>query len=518
MKRQEMLSLLKQERGLWDLIIIGGGASGLGAAVDAAARGYKTLLVEQSDFAKGTSSRSTKLIHGGVRYLQQGNISLVIEALHERGVLCQNAPHLIHHLPLLVPAYSWWEKPFYGAGLKFYDLLAGKLGLERSHCLSLEETLCAVPTLEPHGLRGGVIYFDGQFDDARLAITLAQTAAHEGACLLNYCKVEGLIKKNERIVGVTLREEESQELFDVEGRTVINATGVFTDEILRMDVAKSQKIIVPSQGIHLVFDRSFLPGKTAILIPRTTDKRVLFIIPWLGHVLVGTTDTAVRHPSLEPHPQEKEIDFLLETSARYLVKDPSRMDILSIFAGLRPLVKPKRIAGTASISREHVLITNPSGLITIAGGKWTTYRKMGEDVVNRAIEIGGLPKRDCSTQHLKLHGWIEANESIQWEAPYGSKAPELHALIRGDSTLGRALHPRLPFVAAQFLWAARHEMARTIEDALARRTRALFLDARASLAMAPTVAALMAQELNHDQTWQEQQVRDYTQLVKTYLA
>jgi len=516
MRRDAMLSMLQRERQPWDVIIIGGGATGLGAAVDAAARGHRTLLIEQSDFAKGTSSRSTKLIHGGVRYLQQGNISLVIEALHERGLLCQNAPHFVHHLPFLVPSYHWWEKPFYGIGLKIYDLLAGKLGLEKSYILSKEKTRHRLPTLEPKGLKGGVVYYDGQFDDARLAITLAQTAAGQGACLLNYCKVEGLIKKNERVTGVAFRDMESDEVVHVEGKTVINATGVFSDEILRLDVGNAQKIIAPSQGIHIVLDASFLPGDMAILIPRTADKRVIFLIPWQGRVLIGTTDTSVRHPHLEPHAQEKEIDFLLENAAHYLTKDPTRQDILSVFVGLRPLVKPKRITGTASVSREHVIIVNPSGLITIAGGKWTTYRKMGEDVVNKAQEVGNLPKKPCATQHLHLHGWQEDN-SVSWESPYGSKASELHALIQQDAILGHVLHPRLPYVAAQVIWATRHEMARTVEDVLARRTRSLFLDAQASMEMAPKVAALMAQELRYDKAWQDNQIKAFNQIAMHYL-
>ncbi len=516
MNRDEMLSMLKQATQPWDIIIIGGGATGLGAAVDAASRGYQTLLIEQSDFAKGTSSRSTKLIHGGVRYLQQGNLSLVIEALHERGLLCRNAPHLVHHLPLLVPAYHWWEKPFYGIGLKIYDLLAGKLGLKPSYTLSKIKALSLIPTLESSGLKGGIVYYDAQFDDARLAITLAQTAAIQGACLLNYCKVESLIKKGDLIAGVNLRDLETDQILSVEGKCVINATGVFSDEILRMDVPNAQKIIAPSQGIHLVLDRSFLPGNTAILVPHTEDKRVVFLIPWQDHVLIGTTDTSIRHPQLDPLPQEQEIDFLLNTAGRYLSQHPQRSDILSVFVGLRPLVKPKRIAGTASVSREHVIIVNPSGLITIAGGKWTTYRKMGEDVINKAQEVARLDKRSCVTPHLRLHGW-ETEQNFSWDAPYGSEAHHLHALIASNPTYGNLLHAQLPFIEAQVIWAVRQEMARTVEDVLARRTRGLFLDARVSIEIAPRVAALMAEELQRDSTWQKTQIQAFSHLAQKYI-
>ena len=334
--------------------------------------------------------------------------------------------------------------------------------------------------------------------------------------MLNYCKVESLIKNNERVTGLTVQDMESGHVLQIDGKTVINATGVFSDEILRMDVSNAQKIIAPSQGVHIVLDASFLPGDMAILIPHTADKRVIFLIPWQGHVLIGTTDTSVRHPTLEPNAQEKEIEFLLENAAHYLTKGPTRKDILSIFVGLRPLVKPKRITGTASVSREHVIIVNPSGLITIAGGKWTTYRKMGEDVINKAQEVGNLSKKSCTTQTLHVHGWQE-NNSPSWEGPYGAEAAQLRALIEHDATLGAVLHPRLPFIAVQVIWAARHEMARTIEDVLARRTRALFLDAQASMQMAPAVAALMAQELLYDQAWQDAQVKAFTKLALSYL-
>jgi glycerol-3-phosphate dehydrogenase len=405
MIREQMIQEAERTPDHWDIIIIGGGATGLGCAVDGASRGYRTLLLEQNDFAKGTSSRSTKLIHGGLRYLQQGNICLVIEALKERGLLCQNAPHLIHHLPFLVPNYRWWEGPFYGIGIKIYDILAGKLGIEKSQKISLSATLKAIPTLEPKGLRGGVIYYDGQFDDSRLAICLAQTAADHGAVVINYMKVTSLIKKNGICNGVQATDQESGTRYQFHGSVVINATGVFSDSILQKDNPHAKSMIAPSQGTHIVLDRSFQPGKTAILVPHTSDKRVLFMVPWHNRVLLGTTETPMKKCPLEPRPLKEEIDFLLTHAGKYLTKDPSRKDILSIFAGLRPLIKMGKGTATAALSRDHTIVVSKSGLVTIAGGKWTTYRKMADDVINKASVVGGLPERHCLTASLKLHGW-----------------------------------------------------------------------------------------------------------------
>ncbi|MCB0750932.1 MAG: glycerol-3-phosphate dehydrogenase/oxidase, partial [Ignavibacteriae bacterium] len=374
MNRNEMLAKLELTK-LWDFIIIGGGATGIGCAIEAASRGYKTLLLEQSDFAKGTSGRSTKLVHGGVRYLQQGNISLVLEALKERGVLRRNAPHLVHDLPFIVPNYDWWEGPFYGIGLKLYDALAGKEGFGPSKLLSKEETLKHIPTIEQEGLRGGVIYYDGQFDDARLAINMAETAYEQGATLLNYVKVTSLNKNEDMICGVDAIDLETNKKYSISAKVVINATGVFTDSIRKMDEPECKNIIVSGQGVHIVLDNSFLPGDSAIMVPETDDGRVLFAIPWHKNILVGTTDTPVNKFLLEPTPFEEEIEFLLSHTARYLTKDPTRKDIKSIFAGLRPLVKSGEEENTAAISRDHTLNISRSGLITITGGKWTTYRK-----------------------------------------------------------------------------------------------------------------------------------------------
>lgn len=500
----------------WDVLIIGGGATGLGAAVESASRGYKTLLLEQSDFAKGTSSRSTKLIHGGLRYLQQGNISLVTEALHERGNLFKNAPHLIHHLPFLVPSYHWWEGPFYGIGLKVYDALAGKLGIEPSKSLSRKETLKAIPTLEPEGLRGGVIYYDGQFDDARLALTLAQTCADLGGFPINYMKVTGLIKNKGHIIGVKARDVESGKTYRLRAKVIINATGVFSDGIRHMDNKKAKDIISPSQGVHLVLNRSFLPGDHAILVPHTDDNRVIFMIPWHNRVLIGTTDTPMKKTSLEPKPLKEEVDFLLKYAGRYLTKNPRRKDILSVFAGLRPLVKAGRDKNTASLARDHTVIISPSGLISIAGGKWTTYRKMGEDVIDKAMIVGDLAKRKSVTASLPLHGWKKNLDPLKHWSPYGSDGPLLKKMMKKNKNLGELLHPKLPYRAVEVIWAVRYEMARTVEDVLSRRTRCLLLDAKASIEIAPKVAHLIAQELEYSGQWEKKQVQEYTLLARYY--
>jgi glycerol-3-phosphate dehydrogenase len=518
MNRERMIQEIQETPDRWDVIIIGGGATGLGSAVDSASRGYRTLLLEQSDFAKGTSSRSTKLIHGGLRYLQQGNFALVIEALKERGLLCQNAPHLVHHLPFLVPNYHWWEGPFYGIGIKLYDMLAGKLGIEKSRHLSRQATLRAIPTLEPKGLRGGVIYYDGQFDDSRLAICLAQTAADQGATLLNYMKVTGLIKKKGLCCGVQATDQETGQRFRLHGRVIINATGAFSDHILYQDNPKTHPLIAPSQGVHLVLDKSFQPGQTAILVPHTSDKRVLFMVPWHDRILLGTTDTPVKKISLEPKPLKTEIDFLLTHARQYLTKAPTRQDILSMFAGLRPLIKARPGENTAALSRDHTIVISKSGLITIAGGKWTTYRKMAEDVINKASLVGGLPERNCITKTLKLYGWQEGLDPRELLSTYGTYSKQVKALARQKKRWGALLHPQLPYLAAQVIWAIRHEMARTIDDVLARRTRSLLLNAQASIEIAPQVAKWMANELNKDAKWEKKQVLEYTQIAKYYCA
>jgi len=517
MNRSQAIDQLVNTTGRWDIIIIGGGATGLGAAVDGAARGYRVLLLEQDDFAKGTSSRSTKLIHGGVRYLRQGNLSLVVEALHERELLFRNAPHLVHHQSFIVPTYEWYEGPFYGVGLKLYDVLAGKMGIGASKILTRRETLEEIPTLEPEGLRGGVIYYDGQFDDARLAVTLAQTAADRGGCILNHVRVVSLIKHKDYTEGVVARDEESGKEYEVNGKVVINAAGPFVDSIRSMDDPESEAIVVPSQGIHIVLDRSFAPGDSAIMVPHTDDGRVLFAVPWHDRVIVGTTDTPIASIDPEPLPLPEEIDFVLSHAAKYLTNDPTPDDILSVFAGIRPLIRAKADRHTASLSRDHHLNISPSGLITIAGGKWTTYRKMAEDTIDQASRLAGLDYNLCPTRHLRLHAWSDSGGEEDAYSVYGSNRNDIMALAQTHPGLTDRIHADLPYTIAQVIWAVRHEMACTLEDVLARRTRSLLLDARASMSAAPDVAALMAKELGKGKEWEDQQISAYRKLAERYL-
>ncbi len=520
MKREEMIARIRKQGSTpWDIIIIGGGATGAGVAVDAATRGFSTLLLEREDFAKATSSRSTKLVHGGVRYLEQGNVSLVMEALKERGLLRRNAPHLVHDLQFIVPNYSWWEAPFYGIGMKVYDLLAGKYGFGRSRILSKEETLEKIPTLRQDGLRGGVVYSDGQFDDSRLLISLMETAADNGAVVLNYASVNELQKDGEGFInGVTAIDGETDERFSLQARVVVNATGIFTDEIRRMADDKASVMVQPSQGIHLVLDKSFLRGETAIMVPHTSDGRVLFAIPWHEHTVVGTTDTPIEKASYEPLPFEQEIEFVLETAGQYLSRPPKREDVLSVYVGIRPLVK----AGggdhgkTSSLSRDHTVHIDPSGLLTIVGGKWTTYRHMAEDTVNHAITLGKLEEKDCVTRDLHVHGYYADYEKLGSMSVYGADAAKIKVLAQTSSELAEQLHPDLPYIAAEVVWAAREEMARSVEDVLARRTRALFLNAHAAIAMASKVSKLLAKELGKDDAWADAQLKSFLELAAQY--
>ena len=517
MHRDTALHQLRSRGEPWDVLIVGGGATGLGAAVDAASRGHSVALIERADFAKGTSSRSTKLVHGGVRYLKQGNISLVMEALRERGRLHKNAPHLVHSMPFVIPSYKWWEGPFYGIGMKVYDRLAGELGLEKSHWLSREETIQHIPTIEPEHLSGGVIYHDGQFDDARLAITLAQTAVEHGAAVVNYAECVGLLKENGKVRGVLARDIEGGTEFEIRARCVINATGVFVDALRKQDDDGAQEIVSASQGVHIVLPCEFLPGDSAIMIPKTDDGRVLFAVPWHGRVVVGTTDTPVEGISTEPRALEEEREFLMKHAARYLTRDPQPSDVLSIYAGLRPLVKHAGAKNTAVLSRDHTILISDSGLITITGGKWTTYRQMGEDVVNRAEEVAGIGKHPCETETLRLHGWTEEQSSAMHWNVYGADAGEIEALIKADASLAETIHPRLEYTKAEIVWQVRKEMARTVEDVLARRTRALLLDARAAIEAAPVVAQIMAQELGKDAAWMAGSVAQFGDLARGYV-
>jgi glycerol-3-phosphate dehydrogenase len=512
-----MVARLDRHNEPWDIVVIGGGATGVGIAVDAASRGYDVLLLEQHDFGKGTSSRSTKLVHGGVRYLEQGNIALVMEALKERGLLRQNAPHLVSNLAFVVPNYDWWEAPFYGLGLKVYNALAGKYGFGASEILTRDETLARLPTIKTDGLRGGVVYYDGQFDDARLLINLAETAADQGATLVNYARVVSITKGADGFIdGAIAVDQESGQQWRIAARVLINAGGAFSDSVRRLAEPDVPALIAPSQGIHLVFHASFLSADAAIMVPHTSDGRVMFAIPWHGHTLVGTTDTPIETPTLEPRPLEEEVDFILETAGRYLHKAPTRDDVLSVFVGIRPLVKTGDGRLTAALSRDHTIHIDASGLLTTTGGKWTTYRNMAEHTVDQAADLARLAERPCVTRTLNVHGFHTNAERFGELSVYGSDALAIQELMREKPALGAPLHADLPYNGAEVVWAARHEMARTVEDVLARRTRALFLNARAAVAMAPEVARLMAGELEWDSSRQADEVAAFSTLAKGY--
>jgi len=519
MNRLKSIEEIRKESGrIWDLIVIGGGATGLGVALDAASRGFKTLLLEQSDFAKSTSSRSTKLVHGGVRYMAQGDLLLVMEALHERGLMLKNAPHLTFNQEFVIPVYTLWDAFMYTVGLKFYDLLAGRLSMGKSYFINRKRTLSRLPLLKPDGLKGGIVYHDGQFDDSRMALALAESCTAYGGIVLNYFRVDSLLKNDQgKIEGVKATNTSTGEEFTLKTKLVINATGVFADDIARMDNPKAKPTIRPSQGVHIVLDKSFLGGDSAIMIPKTTDGRVLFAIPWFDEVVIGTTDTPINEISLEPVALEKEINFILQTAEAYLTKPPKREDVLCIFAGLRPLAaNPGNPESTKEVSRRHKITLSESGLLTIIGGKWTTYRRMAEETINRAIKEGYLWKSDCVTSGLKLTTLTSRNNSGRLHI-YGNHYVEIENLITGKPELGFQLDSRLPYTRAEFLWICRNEMPLGIEDVLARRTRSLLLNARASAEIAPEVAELMAVEFGYDQKWKSEQVDAYRALVKNYI-
>ena len=503
----------------YDVLVIGGGATGLGVAVDAASRGFKIFLAEQDDFAKGTSSRSTKLVHGGVRYLAQGNLSLVKEALKERGRLLKNAPHLIKNESIIIPCYSWLSGLFYATGLTLYDWLSGSLSFGRSRLIRKKELYERLPTLNKKSLTCGVLYHDGTFDDARLALNLAQTCVENGGTALNYCQVISLTKDEHRkISGANVLDRESGKIYQVKAKVVINATGVFVDEIIKMSDATSKPLIRPSQGIHLVLDNSFLKSKDSIMIPHTEDGRVLFAIPWYDKVIFGTTDTPLNHHSLEPRAFDAEIDFVLNTAGKYLNKQPSRNDVQSVFAGLRPLAATDgKNDKTKEISRSHKVIVSESGLVSVIGGKWTTYRKMAEDTLSKIIKRKMLPDKKCITKNLKIHGYsAQPNfENLLWY--YGADEAPLNEMISANEWYAKPLNGDANILVGQVIWAVRKEMARTVEDVLARRIRLLFIDARMAARLAPEVADIMMKELEKDEVWKQQQIESFTELAKGYV-
>jgi glycerol-3-phosphate dehydrogenase len=520
MRREEQIHRMEDTSIVWDIVVIGGGATGLGTALDAALRGLKVLLIEQADFTKGTSSRSTKLVHGGVRYLAQGDVALVLEALHERGLLLKNAPHLVKNQSFIIPNYRWWEGAFYTIGLTLYDMLAGRLSLGRSVHIGKKKAIKNLPLLKQSSLFGGVIYHDGQFDDSRLAINVAQSCVESGGCAINYVKATGLTKDaNGKISGVEVVDLESNRSFTVKAKSVVNATGVFVDSIMQMDTPGAKDMVRPSQGVHLVLDRSFLQSDYALMIPKTDDGRVLFAVPWHNQVVVGTTDTLREKPELEPQALEQEIEFILNTAGRYLTKKPTRKDVLSIFAGLRPLAAPKGEGkNTKEISRSHKVIVSDSGLITITGGKWTTFRKMAEDAVDTAIRIVGLTTPKCATKKFRIHGYRPNPDLNNHLYVYGSDMDQIIELEKQNPAYAEKLHPNHEYRASEVVWAVRSEMARTVEDVLARRVRVLFLNAKLSIEMAPKVAHIMAKELGKDQQWINAQVAEYTTLASGFIV
>lgn len=515
--RNEAIQNLQQVQ-QWDITIIGGGATGLGIAVDAATRGYKTLLVEKYDFAKGTSSKSTKLVHGGVRYLANGDVKLVISALKERGLIFKNAPHVSFVQSFVIPSYSLLSKLKFLIGLKLYDWMAGKLRIGKSTLLSKSQVIQKLPKVKQHKLNGGIEYFDGQFDDARLALNLAQTASEHGAVVLNYAEATCITKDDKgKVTGIEFTDTQSAQRYTIQSKTVINATGVFVDDILKLDSPSHKNLVRPSQGTHIVIDKKFLGNQHALMIPQTSDGRVLFGVPWHGKVLLGTTDTPLNEHQIEPRPLEQEIEFILNTAKDYLQDAPTASDVLSVFAGLRPLAAPSDKDGnsTKEISRDHKLIKSKSGLITITGGKWTTYRKMAEQTVDMAISQAKLKPVACKTYSLQIHGFSHERKDDHWQV-YGSDAQQIIELIKQNPSLENKLHGDYEFIEAQVVWACRKEMVVNIEDFLARRIRFLLLDAKASLQAAPIVADIMAQELGKDELWKQQQLESYSSLVKNY--
>jgi glycerol-3-phosphate dehydrogenase len=508
-----------QQEKQWDVVVIGGGATGLGAAVEAASRGYRTLLLERDDFAKGTSSRSTKLVHGGVRYLEQLNVTLVFDALRERGYMLHNAPHIVHKLGFVVPIYSYAGLPYYGFGLKIYEWMSGKLSFGHSAILSREETMRRLPTVNTVGLKGGIHYWDGQFDDARYAIALMRTLEDEGGIALSHAAVVKLLHRNGRLEGLRVKNCETGDECDVLARAIINATGVFAEQLLELDALERKSIFLLSQGAHFVLPQQFLPGADAMMVPRTADGRVLFAIPWHEHVLVGTTDVPVKESAVEPRASDAEAEFLCAHIKRYLGRRPQAGEVLSVWAGLRPLLKTGRM-NTAKLSRDHKVLVSETGLVTVTGGKWTTYRRMGEDAVNRTAAIAGLASAPSRTATLKLHGWVEPAAHAGMEetdSVYGSDLMNVRALGDAAPELNEMLHAQLPYRKRDVVWAVRKEKARTVEDVLARRTRALFLNARAAIEVATEVSHIIASELQRSEHTRTRDLQDFLNVAEGYI-
>lgn len=518
MERKNILSSATNAIEPYDIIIVGGGATGIGIALEAATRGYKALLLEMSDFTKSTSSKSTKLVHGGVRYLAQGDVALVREACVERGRLLKNAPHLVKNQSFVIPTFGWFDELKFTIGLTLYDLLAGHYSLGRSYRISKKKAIQKIATINPDKITAGVVYHDGQFDDSRLAINVLQSAVELGAHVLNYMQVVDLVKDEAgKLIGVMARDEVTDTVYTFMGKAVVNATGVFADEILLLDQPTHARSIVPSQGVHVVLDKKFLPGNYAIMIPKTDDGRVLFAIPWHNQVVVGTTDTLIEKPSLEPQALDSEIDFILRTCGKYLTKQPTKDDILSVFAGLRPLAAPKAEGRkTKEISRSHKILISESNLFSIVGGKWTTFRSMAEDMLGKIETQLAWPKTRSKTHNFKIHGYTK---KVDYSDPYyfyGTDKEAILNLAKTEEGMDEVISPKLNLLKAQVIWAIRKEMAITLEDVLSRRIRCLILDAREALRIAPRVASIMAQEMQCDKNWEENQIKSFESIAKNY--
>ncbi len=518
MKREEQIERLRESQNIWDFVVIGGGATGLGCAVDAASRGYSVVLLEQDDFAKCTSSRSTKLVHGGVRYLQRGDVMLVLEALRERGRMKANAPHLVKDQAFVIANYTYWDNFLYFCGLTFYDMLSFGFGYGRSKFIRKASVLKRLPAIRKEGLKGGIVYHDGQFDDSRMAVNLAQTCIEQGGVVVNHIKANEILHDERgKVCGVIAVDQETHESFTLKAKSVINAAGIFVDEVMTLDKPGHKPMVKPSQGVHLVLDMKFLQGNDALMVPKTSDGRVLFAVPWHGRVVVGTTDVLRDHPESEPRALDEEINFILQTAGLYMRPAPTRKDIITVYAGQRPLAAPKNEGRKAhEISRSHKIIVSANGLITITGGKWTSYRLMAEDTIDKAIAMHLVEARKCVTKHLKIHGWRPNPDLTNHCYVYGSDEPALHELESTDAEFQKKISPKYDYTVGEVVWAVRHEMARTIDDVLARRVRLLYIDAREALRVAPEVAQVIARERNLPQSWVDSQVLEFDSIARNF--
>jgi glycerol-3-phosphate dehydrogenase len=514
-KRSDLLNKIKDTK-QFDVVIIGGGAVGLGAGLDASSRELKTLVIEKYDFAKGTSSRSTKLLHGGVRYLAQLHFNLVKDSLREKERLYNNAPHLTKDCEFIIPCYKYFDMLFYRAGLFLYDVLAGFPKGHTSGFLSKAALIKKYPNIKQQGLVGGIVYHDGIFDDARLALSLSRSIIALKSFAINYCEAIDFIKENGKIVGVVVKDRLSGEEFTVSSSCVLNATGIFSDEIRNIDQPNSPAIVQQAQGVHIVVDKKHFNSAESLLIPKTDDGRVLFTVPWHGEVLVGTTDTKVEESKIEPVAFKEEINFIIGNINKYLEKPITEKDILSIYAGIRPLIKQDS-SNTSAISREEKMVLSQSNLVSVIGGKWTSYRRMSEKVVDFLIANKLVKAGKSNTANLQLHGFLKReyveilDDHIR---QYGSDLKILKTLEGNEEKI----HPKMPFTKAQVLYALRYEQAQTVDDVLARRTRALFLNAKYAKEAAQTVAEIMAKELGKNQAWIKEQVAYFEDVAKNYIV